>query len=373
MRKVLVAVLLIAIAGVAAWKLRTKPPALEHASVGERRVTVWSRLAQVREPVATLRYGARVSILERKSNPILNADFVRVRTAQGEEGWVEARQLMATELVERAQKLVEQSRALPAQARGHTSVLTNVRVEPGRSGARIFQFKVGVTLELLARAVAERPKTSEESAAREPAAQEPPEPEAPRHEDWLFIRGTDEEIGVVAGWVRGSFVQLDIPDALLAYEQGFRIVAWFELSRVLDFPPPIKSFLIAKAPAPAAEPRTPPQAETKPAQPGPEAEEPKPVEVPQYLAAGVSGGEGGPCDFTLIRFYTWNLARRRYETAYVESNFCGKFPIRATPIPAGANVEKSEAAFSFTATDKSGEALREYRMKQNVVRRLRKR
>src|SRR5208283_2187719 len=43
--------------------------------------------------------------------------------------------------------------------------------------------------------------------------------------------------------------------------------------------------------------------------------------------AGSTGPDGQPCDFTLIRVYTWGAGRRRYETAYVESNLCGTLPI----------------------------------------------
>ena len=93
----------------------------------------------------------------------------------------------------------------------------------------------------------------------------------------------------------------------------------------------------------------------------------------QFLAAAITGGEGQTCDFTRLRFYTWNASRRRYETAYIESDFCANLPIRATPIPPGANLEKSEASFSFAALGKSGKEIREYRMKQNVIRRLRAR
>ena len=51
-------------------------------------------------------------------------------------------------------------------------------------------------------------------------------------------------------------------------------------------------------------------------------------EAPQYLVAGSHGGEGDVCDFSMLRVYTWSTARKRYETAFVESDLCGRLPIR---------------------------------------------
>ena len=53
-------------------------------------------------------------------------------------------------------------------------------------------------------------------------------------------------------------------------------------------------------------------------------------EAPQYLVAGSRGGRGQACDFTMLRVYTWGTARKRYETAYVESDLCGRLPIRVS-------------------------------------------
>jgi hypothetical protein len=84
------------------------------------------------------------------------------------------------------------------------------------------------------------------------------------------------------------------------------------------------------------------------------------------LAAGVRGGEGQPCDFTMLRVYTWGSRRKRYETAYVESGLCGYFPIRA-----GKAAATGEPEFRFTALGKAGKQQRVYRMRQTVVRRVR--
>jgi hypothetical protein len=211
---------------------------------------------------------------------------------------------------------------MPVQALGHTKVLSNLRAEPGRPGARIYQLPAGLAVQVLGRAVAES-KAGEEESARRGAPQQK-QPQA-RTEDWLLVRTRVEEIGELAGWTLGRFIEPDLPGALRDYAAGIRFVAWFELKRVLD----------------------------------------EGGEKPQYLAAGTTGREGQPCDFTLLRFYTWNPKRARYETAYVESSLCGRFPVRVTP------EGPQSASFSFTSVGKKGEEVRQYRMRQNIVRRVR--
>jgi hypothetical protein len=263
-------------------------------------------------------------------------------------GWVDARQLMPADVWQRTQANLGKSKAMPLQAVGKTKVPTNLRVEPGRAAPRSFQLGRDVSVEIFSRAAVDRPpdespqaKKAEEQTGEQPAEQ--------RREDWLFVRCNDADAGYLAGWVLGRFIELDLPSPLRDYGAGLRFVAWFELNRV---PVSLKE-LSEAAPAESLA-----QAIQTPT-------------MGQFLAAAVTGGDGQPCDFTRLRFYTWNAARRRYETAYIESDFCARLPIRVTPIPPGANPEKSEASFSFTAVGKSGEESREYRMKQNVIRRLR--
>ncbi len=349
-RRYLLGTILIAVLfGIAYWFLRSGvPPVREQAYVSERKTTAWNRLATVREPVASLRYGERVGIIETKKWN--NADNSRVLTQSGSIGWMDARQLMPEELWERAAANLKKSKTMAPQARGITKVPTNIRVEPGRSAPRFFQLSRDVPVEILARSVVELPPEAVAAATSKKTEEQAVEPPAgPRREDWLFIRGHDDDAGDLAGWVLGRFLEPDLPAPLRDYAAGIRFIAWFELNQLPDS---LKELSAEEKPEAGTLLRHPPM-------------------MAQYLAAGVIGGEGQPCDFTLIRFYTWNANRRRHETAYIESNFCARLPIRVAPIPPGANLEKSEASFSFTAVGKSGEETREYRMKQNVIRRLR--
>jgi hypothetical protein len=282
----------------------------EEAYVREREVTAWNRLAQVREPAALLRYGERVGVLRRSDSK------VRVRTAGGAEGWVDESQLMAMELWERGAKLLAEARGMPVQGHGRTKVATNLRAEPGRSGPRLYQFRAGVPVEIFARRVVEL-------AASDAAPAKSGEPAEAKRDDWLFIRANVPEVGEMAGWVVGRFLEPELPEALRIYAAGIRFIAWFELNRVA----------------------------------------PESGEQPHFLAVGVTGPEGQPCDFTLLRVYTWGAARRRYETAFLESNLCGRLPVRV-------ELAGAEARISFKNAGRGGEEERRYAMRSTSVRRV---
>lgn len=314
------------------WWVRPRPKSLPEAYVGERSTKVWSTTAQVRQTLAVLHYGDRVNVLARRG------EWVHVRTAQGIEGWLGAGALMEPALWQRSAKLLEQSRGMIVQARGHTKVPTNVRLEPGRNTPRLYQLSRDTPVEVFARAVAEWAPSAEEAAAAKEAGNEE---QKSKREDWLLVRGraasapdltgagaadASKENFPVVGWVLGRFLELDLPQAVSDYASSaaLRVIAWFELNRV------------------AGESGT----------------------VPQYLVAGAKGAEGQACDFTMLRVYTWSASRKRYETAYVEGNLCGKLPIRVARTPAG------DPEFRFAEAGPGGEE-RTYMMRQTVVRRVR--
>src|ERR1700720_728216 len=332
-RKLLVAVRLLCLVGVAAWFFRPKHEYLGDAYISERSVPRGSGSAQVGEPIDTLHYGDRVDVMSRRN------DSVKVRTVSGVIGWVDSRLLLEPALWQRSVKLLNSAKAMLIQARGRTKVQTNLRVEPGRTAPRLYQFGRGVPLEIVARAVADWVQVSDERENKE--AQEA------KKEDWFLVRGLatrppgevsarssesntttqpgDQTIPI-AGWVVARFVELDLPDAVREgmASANVRPIAWFELNRVA----------------------TPSR------------------DQPQYLVAGTRNAEGQFCDFTVLRVYTWNQKRTRYETAFIENNLCGQMPIRLGKGP------KDEPEFRFRQMSGAKEE-RVYRLTQTVVRRVR--
>src|SRR5260370_7257155 len=114
---------------------------------------------------------------------------------------------------------------MPVQARGRTKVQTNLRVEPGRTQARLYQFGRGVPVEVVARSVANWVQDSDERESSNEAREA-------KKEDWFLVRGmatrppgeasarasesnTTTQPGdqpvPIAGWVIARFVELDFP------------------------------------------------------------------------------------------------------------------------------------------------------------------
>jgi hypothetical protein len=155
-RKLLIAIPLLLVVALVAWLLRPKHETLGDGYISERSVTLWSSVAQVREPLDSLHYGDHVEVLARRN------DNVKVRTAGGEVGWIDGRILLEPALWTRSTKLLQQAQAIPAQAHGRTKVQTNLRVQPGRTEPRLYQFGRGVPVEVVGRSVADWVQTTDE-------------------------------------------------------------------------------------------------------------------------------------------------------------------------------------------------------------------
>ena len=354
--------LLLILAALGYWWLHPRvPKTIEIGYVADRTLTLWNTLAQVRQPVLDLHYGDRVEVVREEGSS------AQVRTASGVMGWVlDTRQIMNSDLWGQSASLLARAREMPVQARGHTKTVSNVRIEPGRNGKRVFQFLRGTPVVVLERTIADAPQASDENSSDEKgAAADLPKPR--QQEDWLLVmrsadaplKGTDlsaaDSLSVpmsqasgdpvsggprgaapgsivagspetpIAGWVLARFIEPDLPGPVRDYASSadLHVVAWFELNRVPNG---------------------------------------SGGEAPQYLVAGSRGGEGQDCDFTMLRVYTWSTARNRYETAYVENDLCGHLPIRVSSTVAGPEFHFAEAG--------ENEGHRTYVMRQTLVRRV---
>jgi hypothetical protein len=347
-RRGIIPIILI-LAGFGYWWLHPRPPKIiSIGHVADRSVTVWNTLAQVRQPIEELHYGDRVELVRQEGTT------AQVRTASGALGWLlDSRRIMDSALWEQSASLLARARAMPVQARGQTKAVSNVHVEPGRRSPRIFQLMRGTPVVVLMRAIADAPQSNRDISSDEKVADG--RAQKPLKEDWLFVlhdanqapasNGLVEPTGLVgggahsgqpassatgslpapiAGWVLARFIEPELPGPVRDYVSSADLhpVAWFELNDVPDG---------------------------------------SGGQAAQYLVAASRGGQGQLCDFTMLRVYTWGAARKRYETAYVESNLCGRLPILVTRTPVGPQ-------FRFAEAENTAE--RTYIMRQTTVRRL---
>jgi hypothetical protein len=323
MRKLLIGFVVVVVISVALYfrlHRSAKPPA-ETAYAGNREVTLWSTTAQVRSPVATASFGDRLDVMNRFG------DQVQVRTALGATGWASERDLLSAELWQNSKDLNAATETRPVEARGRTRVLSNMHLEPGRDTPRLRQLNKNVAVDLFERRPVEVPSPTVAKASDQESAAGSPEA---KKEDWWLVRAQLPDQTRVSGWILGRFIDLEVPAPLPDYASsaGMRIVAWFELNHVSDSTGEMK---------------------------------------PQYLVVGARGPEGHACDFTVMRVLTWGNQRQRYETAFVDSDVCGKLPLKLMQ----ATAPGGDASFAFQDLSNRAPEERLYRMHQTIVGRVR--
>jgi len=262
----------------------------EYAYVSAQEAFLRDQLATVYKKVGKVQNGDRVEVLEKYRR------FVRVRNEANEVGWIELRYLTSAEVYEQCQKLAAEHAADPVQAPGTTRFATNLHVTPEREGEHLYQLKEGSKVELLARAVSEKP-VPQGGAQPKPVAKKGKEkkekeegPSKPM-EDWWLVRvppSAGASTPARVGWVLARMVDLDVPVEIGQYAEGQRIIAFFVLNQVEDLN----------------------------------------KQVPQYVVAVNEPHDGMPFDFDQIRVFSWNVKKHRYETAYRERKLQGVLPIR---------------------------------------------
>jgi SH3-like domain-containing protein len=282
-------------------------------------VNLRDRLAPIYEKKGLVHNGEKVYVLERKKR------FLRVRTAAGEEGWIEERYAIPASTYEQFEKLSAENLNTPAQASGSARNSLNLHLTPGRDTDHLYQVKEGEKLQILKRATAEKPGSAPLAVLQPTSMKKNSPPPGPILEDWWLVRDSQKH----AGWVLARMVDIDVPMEVAQYAEGQRIVAFFVLNEVQD-------------------------AEKK---------------VPQYLVLMTDNKDGLPYDFTMARVFTWNLKRHRYETAYRERNLNGVFPVKVGNEDFGK--EGNLPSFVLTVrNDQDQPVARKYRMSGVIVKRV---
>ncbi|HKD85582.1 MAG TPA: SH3 domain-containing protein [Terriglobales bacterium] len=349
----------------------------EFMYVSAAETSLRDRVATMYNKLGTVHNGDRVEVLERQRR------FVRVRTDNGQEGWIEERSLVPQDVYDGFQKLAQDDANTPVQARGTTRAELNMHVEPSRDAEHLYQLKDGEKVDILRRATAEKnppkapkpaqpappPKTkaggrpnatkagvpgktsqSASQPATPPAAgptqnsvgQSPPStaatttpdasaakeqapPPKPVMEDWYLVRNSSGHVG----WVLLRMVDLDVPLDVAQYAEGQRIIGYFVLNNV--------------------------------------EEDGKPV--PQYLVLLNEPKDGLAYDYNQIRVFTRNRAKHRYETAYRQRNLNGYLPVKVGHQDFGK--EGDLPTFTIREKNDAGQIVEEtYKLNGPIVRRV---
>jgi len=211
--------------------------------------------------------------------------FAKVRTSAGQVGWVDGNLLFTPEQMAELRALGRRAARLPSQGEATVLDVLNVHTHPDRAAPSFHQIKEGEHVEVVAHRL----------VVRTP-------PELPP-DDWALVRFSATE----AGWVLFRMLVMAIPEEVAQYAEGHLITSYFSLGEVKD------------------------GEQTK----------------HNWLWTTIAQGRQ-PYEFDSFRVFVWSLRRHRYETAYIERNLKGYYPV---------TVERPEGApprFSVVVEDKDG-------------------
>ncbi len=298
--------------------------------------------------VATAHHGDRLDVIETRRR------FVRVRTDKGVEGWTDARDLLSEQQMADLRKLAESTAKLPSQGDATVFAELNVHAEPYRTSPSFFQIAEGATVEVVGHRVTphgpppaslKAPVKRAASASKKAAAKKksasaaplipppapPPPPanwvelsrphradlSAPVHapppagapaesDDWALVRTHQGE----TGWALSRMLVMKIPDEVAQYAEGHRITAYLSLGGVQDK---------------------------------------EKNEVRYNWLWTTSSANLLPYEFDSVRVFVWSTKRHHYETAFIERNLKGHYPVAVEALPG-----QDEKAFSVVVEEKDG-------------------
>jgi hypothetical protein len=307
--------------------------------------------------VATVQHGERLEILQ------VRRKFIRVRTAQGKEGWADERQLFAAADMRALRELAERAAKMPSQGAATVYAPLNVHSQPSLASPSILQLKPNEHVEVMRSVLFPRneapprtplippaPKIKKAASKKEKAKKAPkyPVPPMPRPPsapaDWLELSRTDpaeeddsqddkpapEKPPVKidlwslvripqghAGWVLTRMLTMAIPDEVAQYAEGHRIVSYFPLGSIQD------------------------------------GDQKKNI----WLWTTTTDSRAA-WDFDSFRVFTWSMRRHRYETAHIERDIQGYSPVLLTG-----------SGFSICMDKKDGSRMRrQFTLQGNSVR-----
>ncbi len=345
----LIVLTLACVAGITACRRANRTVPLEEpigsAYVGPQTLNVRKDLAGRSAAVGAAHHGERVDILETRRR------FVRIRTAAGVEGWTDANLLLTSQQMDGLQKLADRAKALPSEGKAKVFDALNMHPEPSRTSPTFAQIPEGGSVEVVAhriapraapvaavRAPAPRRAPARKSKAKEKQALDLPPPPAPKppsdweaksrprasdlpeytpppppppvaYDDWNLVRTADGK----AGWVLSRMLFMSIPDEVAQYAEGHRITSYMPLGEVKDGDQVRNNWLwTTAAPGPAQ-----------------------------------------PWEFDSFRVFVWSKNHHRYETAYVERNVTGYFPIEAVTVTP-EHPSDGDKGFSVVVQEKDG-------------------
>ena len=212
-----------------------------------RRAQVRSSTAVVAADLVEVSRGDIVDILDENTVPETGERWLRVRAhdVENTEGWIESRNVMPEDVLDKARQVAEEDKSIPPQAAGQLRASTNLRLTPDRSNNENIMMKLesGAVFDIVGWKRVPKPKSSEttesDDAPKAGSAQQNSnrvrrDEDAPKvpeetNELWYKVRLPPSVSPAPAGWIYGKQVELMVPSDIIFYRTGREFVAWRRL------------------------------------------------------------------------------------------------------------------------------------------------
>lgn len=210
-----------------------------------QRAQIRSSTAVVAADLVEVNRGDVIDIMDSETVENEKWLFVRAHDIENTEGWIEARNVMPQVVLDKARKLAEEDKDIPAQATGQLRAGSNLRLSPDYSNNEniLMKLESGSSFEIIGWKRMPKPKGAETKEsddapkagsvrtdagrkAKDADAEKEPE-EA--YELWYKVRLTPSVSPAPAGWVYGKQVELAVPSDIIFYRTGREFVAWRRL------------------------------------------------------------------------------------------------------------------------------------------------
>jgi uncharacterized protein YgiM (DUF1202 family) len=317
----------------------SEEPSIGVAYAGPATLSLRKELSSRSAASIAVPHGEELQILETRRR------FVRVRTSSGVEGWTDENLLLSAQQMDALRRLSVRTAQLPSEGSATAVDTLNVHTEAARSSPSFYQIAENGSVEVVGHSITPRqaqpatslniarPNTAKKAKSKltktTPLISAPPRPGPPANwreisrprakdlpgyvvpvaaavptDDWSLVRTKDGR----AGWVLSRMLYMSVPDDIAKYAEGHRVTAYLILGDVKD---------------------------------GDEVKH-------NYLWTTVASGNKC-CEFDSFRVFVWSTKRHRYETAFVERNVAGFYPVELAQIPSG-----DDSGFSLRVEDKDG-------------------
>lgn len=171
---------------------------------------------------------------------------VRARDEDQTEGWIEAQNIITSDVLEKSKKLAEEDKDGQPQANGLLRNKTNLRLSPEQRDDNVLvKLDNGSTFEIMAwkfvtKAVEEptddanKPKSKTKNAEIEAAKTEnEPEKMDEKYDIWYKVRLDPSVSPAPSGWIFGRQVELQVPTDIVFYQQNNKkFVTWQRIDGV---------------------------------------------------------------------------------------------------------------------------------------------